>query len=87
MTSACCMGHTVTHCCPSLKDAINIKVIFDIFDDSHTYWHNNRAFLFLVILFVATKIGNYPTVHQQENGRTNFGTSVFIHSYLKTTKE
>lgn len=44
--------------------------------------------LFLcVILFVVAKTGNYPIVQQQENGRTNYGTCVFIHSYLKMTKK
>lgn len=40
-----------------------------------------------VRLFVVAKIGNYPIFHQWENGRTNYGTSIFIHSYFKMTRK
>lgn len=37
---------------------------------------------FMVRLPLSAKTGNCP-IAQQENGRTNYGASIFIHNYLK----
>lgn len=47
---------------------------------------NSRTFV-CVSYFVVAKILNDQIVPQWENGRTNYGTSIFIHSYLKMTRK
>ena len=74
--------HRPSHCGASFKNVLDVKATCGpdgwlTSQSSVTEALVTVGLSLRVILFVVAKTGNYPIFHQWENGRTNYGTSIY----------